>query len=96
MDDAITLSEASVQEVREIKKMLGKYEEEAVQKINYSKSRIFLFNTNDRRSRRIANILGCQIGNLPSPYLGIPLFSGKMKKDLWNPIIEKITRKLAG
>ena len=44
----------------------------------------------------LAKILGCRIGTLPMTYLGMPLGASYKSPTIWNPILEKIERKLAG
>ena len=44
----------------------------------------------------LAEILGCRIGSLPMTYLGMPLGASHKSPTIWNPILEKIERKLAG
>ena len=44
----------------------------------------------------LAEILGCRIGALPMTFLGMPLGASHKSPTLWNPILEKIERKLAG
>ena len=44
----------------------------------------------------LAEILDCQIGSLPMTYLGMPLGASHKSPFIWNPILEKINRKLAG
>ena len=44
----------------------------------------------------LAEILGCQIESLPITYLGMPLGASHKSPTIWNPILEKIERKLAG
>ena len=44
----------------------------------------------------LAEILGCQIGSLPITYLGMPLGAAHKSPIVWNPILEKVERKLAG
>ena len=39
---------------------------------------------------------GCRIGSLPITYLGMPLGASYKSPTIWNPILEKIERKLAG
>ncbi|XP_075669821.1 uncharacterized protein LOC142639546 [Castanea sativa] len=42
----------------------------------------------------LAEILGCRVGNLPMSYLGMPLGASHNSPSIWNPILEKIERKL--
>ena len=44
----------------------------------------------------LAEFLGCRIGSLPMTYLGMPLGAFHKSPTVWNPILEKIERKLAG
>ena len=44
----------------------------------------------------LAEILGCRIGSLPMTYLGMPLGASHKSPSIWNPILEKFHRKLAG
>ncbi|KAH9308494.1 hypothetical protein KI387_036405, partial [Taxus chinensis] len=65
------------------------------QTVNFIKSSISFFNTPPRVQRKIADIFGCSIVDLPTSYLGIPLFHGRQSKIMWNPIIERYQKKLA-
>ena len=40
-------------------------------------------------------VLGCKQGFLPMKYLGLPLGAKFKDKSIWNPILEKMERKLA-
>ena len=42
----------------------------------------------------LAEILGCRVGTLPMSYLGMPLGAAQNSPSIWNPILEKIERKL--
>jgi hypothetical protein len=44
----------------------------------------------------LVDILGCQLGCVPMKYLGMPLGAGFKEKTIWNPIIEKVEKRLAG
>ena len=44
----------------------------------------------------LAEILGCRVGSLPMSYLGMLLGASHKSPSVWNPILEKIERKLAG
>ena len=43
----------------------------------------------------LAKIFGCRIGSLPMTYLDMPLGVSHKSPTIWNPILEKIERKLA-
>ena len=42
----------------------------------------------------LLNVLGCQQGTLPMKYLGLPLGAKFKDKTIWNPILEKMERRL--
>ena len=44
----------------------------------------------------LANILCCRVGSLPMKYLGMPLGTSFKKTSIWNPILEKMEKKLSG
>ena len=43
-----------------------------------------------------AEILGCKVGKLPMFYPGMPLGASHNSPSIWNPILEKLERRLAG
>ncbi|XP_077252684.1 uncharacterized protein LOC143892103 [Tasmannia lanceolata] len=43
---------------------------------------------------RYAKLVGCKLEVLPSLYLGLPLGVGRPKKHLWDPIVDRIERRL--
>ena len=44
----------------------------------------------------LAGILGCKTHTLPMTYLGLPLGAKYKAKAIWNSILEKLERRLAG
>jgi len=44
----------------------------------------------------LANILHCRVGNLPMKYLGMSLGTPYKTASIWNPILEKMEKKLSG
>ena len=44
----------------------------------------------------LVNVLVYKQGSLPMKYLGLPLGAKFKEKTIWNPILEKIERRLAG
>ena len=44
----------------------------------------------------LAEILGCRVGAPPMTYLGMLLGASHKSPSIWNSILEKIERKLAG
>ena len=95
VDDTIMGGEASVKEAKAMKDTLDTYSRGLGQLINWDKSSVFFINTLEQRQKKISSILGCQVGKLPSTYLGLPL--GTIPSDsFWNGIMERFSKKLAG
>ena len=44
----------------------------------------------------LASILNCRVGSLPMKYLGMPLGTPFKTASIWNPILEKMEKKLSG
>uniref|UniRef100_A0A2N9F9F3 Reverse transcriptase domain-containing protein n=1 Tax=Fagus sylvatica TaxID=28930 RepID=A0A2N9F9F3_FAGSY len=44
----------------------------------------------------LASILGCRVSALPLMYLGLPLRATFKKKTIWNAVVEKVEKRLAG
>uniref|UniRef100_A0A2N9G3B1 Reverse transcriptase zinc-binding domain-containing protein n=1 Tax=Fagus sylvatica TaxID=28930 RepID=A0A2N9G3B1_FAGSY len=44
----------------------------------------------------LAGILGCSTSSLPMKYLGLPLGAKFKAKEIWNEVLEKMERRLAG
>lgn len=96
VDDNIFVGKAVVREASRFKEILGHFEKATNQKISLKKSNVFFINTPGCIQGRISRILRMDIKKLPIIYLGLPLFVGKMTKDMWNPLIDKMQRKLVG
>ena len=44
----------------------------------------------------LADSLDCRVGSLPLAYLGMPLGASYKAVSVWNPILEKMEKRLAG
>ena len=44
----------------------------------------------------LARVLCCKVGSLPMTYLGMPLGAHYKDSPIWNPIIEKMERRIFG
>ena len=64
-------------------------------KVNVGKSEIAL--TGEVSNIQIlANILQCRVGSLPMTYLGMPVGTSYKTGFIWNPILERMEKKLSG
>jgi hypothetical protein len=64
-------------------------------KINLSKSELVPVG-NVPNVTALASILGCRVSALPLMYLGLPLGASFKKKTIWNAVVEKVEKCLAG
>jgi hypothetical protein len=62
--------------------------------VNLGKSE--LVPVGDVHDKGLANILGCRTADLPMQYLGLPLGAKFKSQEMWNPVLEKVERCLAG
>ena len=64
-------------------------------KINLGKSKLVLVGL-VHNFDLLLNVLSYKQGTLPMKYLGLPLGAKFKDKTIWNPILEKIERRLVG
>ena len=63
-------------------------------KVNWGKSELVAVGVVHNMDLLVA-VLGYKQGSLPVKYLGLPLGAKFKDKSIWNPILEKMERKLA-
>lgn len=63
-------------------------------KINYQKSKIFLIGGDNDIASFYANMFGCQIGNFPMKYLGVPVSFRCLKNSDLNFVDSKFVKRL--
>lgn len=44
---------------------------------------------------QLAATLSCKVGSFPGAYLGLLLCSGKAGKSIWNPLVERVEKRLS-
>ena len=97
-DDTIFLGGASQIIAHCFKNEMNRYYHASGSKINLRKSQIYGWNINPREMLDITRILNMDgvVTWESFNYLGIPIFKSKPKSSAWNPIVEKIKRKIKG
>jgi hypothetical protein len=63
-------------------------------KINYHKSEMVAFGMDREMERGIANMLNCQVGELPMKYLGFPISDKRLGMGTFKDIVGKMRSKL--
>ncbi|KAG7534372.1 Endonuclease/exonuclease/phosphatase superfamily [Arabidopsis thaliana x Arabidopsis arenosa] len=96
-DDLILFAEASVSQIRVIRRVLERFCVASGQKVSLEKSKIFFSgNVNRDLSKRISEESGikatCDLGK----YLGMPVLHKRINKDTFGEVVERVSSRLAG
>ena len=94
-DDTLVFCDADLDQIQFLQLVLFWFEVVSRLNINMGKSELVLVgvvpNTVD-----MVNVQGCKQGSFPMQYLGLPLGANVRDRFVWNPIINKVERRLAG
>jgi hypothetical protein len=93
-DDTLVFCGASRDQVQAIGNLLTCFELVSGLKVNLAKS-ILLPVGEVSNIGQLAEVLGCEVGSLPTPYLGLPLGSRFKEKVIWNGVVERSIRKIS-
>ena len=95
VSDTILFCDASREQLLSIRLALSCFQAVTGLKVNAGKSEIVTIGEVNNLEV-LANILHCRVGNLPMKYLGMPLGTLFKTALIWNPILEKMEKKLSG
>ncbi|KAK3188861.1 hypothetical protein Dsin_028422 [Dipteronia sinensis] len=96
-DDVVIFANASKRSIRGLMKVLKKYESWTGQRVNQEKSAIFFSEQLSlRRKNEILDETGFVEGKFPFTYLGVPIVDGKLRVSQFDPLIQKISKKVEG
>ena len=93
-DDTILFCEASREQILSIRLVLICFQAFTGLKVNVGKSEIVPIGEASN-IQTLTNILQCKVGNLPMTYLGMPLGTLFKIVLIWNPILERMEKKLS-
>ena len=94
-DDTLIFCKADLDQILILRMILIWFEAVSGLKINLGKSELVPVGVVSNFDLFLA-VLGCKQGSLPMKYLGLPLGAKFKDKTIWNPILEKMERRLAG
>ncbi|XP_039122000.1 uncharacterized protein LOC120258608 [Dioscorea cayenensis subsp. rotundata] len=94
-DDLLVLSLGGLEDLRIIKLMLYIFEGMTGLAMNFSKTCLYASGRDSLPDPVAANTLSCARGILPVTYLGIPISGRRPRRQDWEVIITKISRRLA-
>ena len=93
-NDTILFCDASREQLLSIRLVMSCFQAFTGLKVNVGKSEIVPVGEVNNLNA-LANILQCRVGNLPMKYLGMPLGTSFKTASIWNPILEKMEKKLS-
>ena len=94
-DDTILFCDADPDQLLNVRMVLTCFEAVTGLRVNMAKSEMVPVGEVQNISE-LADSLCCHIGGLPLSYLGMPLGASYKVVAVWNPILEKLERRLSG
>ena len=95
-DDTIFFSSTREEDMMTLKSVLLVFGLISGLKVNLDKSNIFGINLEHNHLSRLAKMLDCKVSKWPILYLGLPLGGNPKACGFWDPVIERISRRLDG
>ena len=96
-DDSLIFCKASLEECDSLQRVLKVYEDAFCQQLNRAKTSLFFSgNTYQQLQEEIMTSFGAQIIRQHGKYLGLPSLVGRNKRNTFNAVKEKLTKKLVG
>ena len=93
-DDIIIFSQAHKSAILNLMECLNHYMEVSGQKVNVGKSCYYLDKKHYSWALEISAVSGFQQGSLPFTYLGVPIFQGRKKNNLFMFLRDKISARI--
>ncbi|CAL1375573.1 unnamed protein product [Linum trigynum] len=96
-DDLVLFAEADLKQGEEVLTCLNRFCEASGEQVSKDKSCVFFSkNTMESVKKRISDMLGIKQTNNLGRYLGVPVIHGRVSKDTYKFILEKIDQRLSG
>ncbi|RVW27498.1 LINE-1 retrotransposable element ORF2 protein [Vitis vinifera] len=95
-DDTIFFSSTREKDMMTLKNVLLVFGHISGLKVNLYKSNIYCINLEQNHLSRLAEMLDCKTSGWPILYLGLPLEGNPKACGFWDPVIERISRRLDG
>ncbi|XP_059664285.1 uncharacterized protein LOC132310063 [Cornus florida] len=94
-DDTLVLCDANVSQIRYLRCILIWFQVVSGLKVNVGKS-VLVPVGEVPEIETFADILGCRTGSFPISYLGLPLGAPSRCGGIWDPVVDRFERRLAG
>lgn len=95
-DDVFIFSRGDVHSLKNLMVFLKSYGKASGQNISLEKSSFFCGRYAASRKSIIQSILGCNEGDFPFTYLGVPIFKGQPKRCHFQGLMDRVKSKLEG
>lgn len=96
-DDLVLFGQASAMQMEEMKGIMGFFCEVSDHKISLAKSKMFVSkNVHASRALSYSQLVGVGLTPDLGKYLGVPILHGRMAKQSFHPLIQRVRGKLAG
>jgi hypothetical protein len=93
-DDTLCIGKPTVENLWAMKALLRGFEMVSRLKINFFKSSLIGVNVASEFMAMACNFLNCSEGFVPFKYLGLPVGANPKSMSTWEPLVEKISRRL--
>ena len=94
-DDLVLFSKANNDQVLVVEKVFNYFCDCSGQRLSKDKSMVFFSrNVNDKTAKILGRLLGMKVTNNLGRYLGVPLIYGRITKETYKYIIERVDKRL--
>ncbi|KAL5572583.1 hypothetical protein UlMin_022180 [Ulmus minor] len=93
-DDTLFLLEPDQSNIKKVNTILNFFSMCSGLKINMNKSSLVGINLEDEEVQVLAVEVGCERGSWPMKYLGLLLGGNMNSTEFWNPVVEKVGKRL--
>ncbi|WVZ53298.1 hypothetical protein U9M48_004264 [Paspalum notatum var. saurae] len=94
-DDTIIFMDNDLEQARNMKLLLCAFEQVSGLKINFHKSEIYCFGAAQQNLTEYMQLFGCNSGDLPMRYLGIPIHYRRLSNIDWRKVEERFKKRLS-
>ncbi|XP_071739698.1 uncharacterized protein [Rutidosis leptorrhynchoides] len=95
-DDTISFAQPNSRELNRIKYIMGLFFQLSGLHMNAIKTTLYGIHVSKEDMINFSSIFECKVGSFPLEYLGIPIGFSSNRIDMWDPIVNKFKKKLAG
>ena len=94
-DDTILFIEHDLEKAMNLELILSAFEQLSGLKINFYKSELFCFGEARNHIATYTELFGCQQGQFPMSYLGIPIHYRRLTNNEWKQVEQRLEKRLS-